>query len=119
MQYGFRTGRSIIGALKDVIDTVEVAQTVNNFSRPVILLAILDIKNPFNSLRWTDVIQALEATFNVPAYLIKVIKDYLKNRVLIYNTNQGVRRMQDTSGAAQESILDQISGMLLTTISLE
>ena len=50
-------------------------------------------------------IQALESTFKVPAYLMKVIKDYLKNRVLIYDTNQGPRRMQVTSGTAQGSIL--------------
>ena len=36
---------------------------------------------------------------------MKVIKDYLKNRVLIYDTNQGPKRMQVTSGAAQGSIL--------------
>ena len=34
-----------------------------------------------------------------------LIMDYLKNRVLIYDTNQWPRRMQVTAGAAQRSIL--------------
>lgn len=104
-QHGFRPGRSTIGALKDVVDAFEAAQQRNHFSRPLILLATLDVKNAFNSLRWPDVLRALERKFNVPAYLLRIIKNYLKDRVLIYNTTEGQRKIQVTSGAAQGSIL--------------
>lgn len=104
-QYGFRPGKSTMGALKDVINAVEAAQQGNHSTRQITLLATLDVKNAFNSLKWTDVIQALEIKFNTPKYLMRIIKDYLKNRVLSYNTKQGIRSMQVTSGAAQGSIL--------------
>lgn len=104
-QHGFRPGKSTIGALKNVVDVVIDAQQKSLFTRPVVLLATLDIKNAFNSLRWIDVLQALERNFKVPGYLMKMIRNYLKDRVLIYNTSECTKRMQVTSGAAQGSIL--------------
>lgn len=104
-QHGFRPGRSTIGALKDAVDAFEAAQQKTHYSRPLILLATLDVKNAFNSLRWPDVIRALERKFHVPAYLSRIIRNYLKDRELVYNTTEGQRRIQVTSGAAQGSIL--------------
>lgn len=104
-QHGFRPGRSTVGALRDVIHAFEAAQQKNHFSRPLILLATLDVRNAFNSLRWTDVFLALESRFQIPIYLRRIIRDYLNNRELIYNTTDGQRSMKVTSGAAQGSIL--------------
>lgn len=104
-QHGFRPGRSTIGALKDVIDVVEAAQSETHYSRPVVLLATLDVKNAFNSLRWKDVLQSLRKKFAVPQYLMQIIGNYLKDRVLVYNTSSGPKEYQITSGAAQGSIL--------------
>lgn len=104
-QYGFRPGKSTIGAIKDVVDVVLAAQEKNHYSRPVVLLATLDVKNAFNSLRWTDVLNALKRNFEVPGYLMKIIQSYLKDRVLIYNTTEGIKKVEITSGAAQGSIL--------------
>lgn len=104
-QHGFRRNRSTIGALKDVIDVVEAAQRETHYSRPVVLLATLDVKNAFNSLRWKNVLQALEQNFAVPQYLMRIIGDYLRDRVLLYNTSGGPREYKVTSGAAQGSIL--------------
>lgn len=104
-QYGFRPGKSTMGALKDVVDAVEASQQKNPFTRPVVLLATLDVRNAFNSLRWNDVLKALEEKFNAPAYLMRMLKDYLKDRVLIYSTDRRQKRLQVSSGAAQGSIL--------------
>lgn len=104
-QHGFRPGKSTIGALKDVVDVVLTAQEKTHHSRPVVLLATLDVKNAFNSLRWNDVIQALKRNFEVPPYLIQIISSYLKDRMLTYNTSSGAKRLEVTSGAAQGSIL--------------
>lgn len=104
-QHGFRPSRSTIGALKDVTEVVEKAMEETHHSRPVILLATLDVKNAFNSLRWKDVLHTLEYNFAVPPYLMQIIEDYLKNRVLRYNTREGIREHIVTSGAAQGSIL--------------
>lgn len=104
-QYGFRPGRSTIGAIKDVVETFEATQQGNHFSRKVVLLATLDVKNAFNSARWADILHALENLFRVPEYLMRMVRSYLSNRELIYDTLDGLRRKQITSGAAQGSIL--------------
>lgn len=104
-QHGFRPGRSTIGALNDVVNAVEATQQESQFTRPVVLLATLDIKNAFNSLRWPDVLRALEENFSIPKYLLRIIRNYLKDRELLYNTTEGQRKMEVTSGAAQGSIL--------------
>lgn len=104
-QHGFRPGKSTAGALKDVVNAFTSAQEKSPHTRPVVLLATLDVKNAFNSLRWIDVLQALKENFNVPSYLMKMTRSYLNDRVLTYNTSGGPKKMQITSGAAQGSIL--------------
>lgn len=104
-QHGFRPGRSTLGAINDVLQTVEAAQTGNHHSRRIVLLATLDVRNAFNSARWEDVIKALQNKFAAPHYLSKMMHSYLENRLLIYDTNDGRRRKEISSGAAQGSIL--------------
>ena len=103
-QHGFRNGKSTMGAIDDVIESVSLVQRRTNISRKIVLLATLDIRNAFNSLRWVDIIKALH-TFNTPSYLLKIVRSYLSNRELIYETSDGTRRKKVTSGAAQGSIL--------------
>lgn len=104
-QHGFRAGRSTIGAIEDVINTVAIAQQGHQYSKRIVLLATLDVRNAFNSLKWADVIDALSTRFRVPEYLLRMIKSYLKDRVLLYNTSSGQASKQITAGAAQGSIL--------------
>lgn len=103
-QYGFRQGKSTIGAIQDVVTSFKEAQIGNNFSRKIVLLVTLDIKNAFNSLRWEDVLNALEA-FNVPVYLRRIFQSYLRDRKLLYETRDGEKVKNLTAGAAQGSIL--------------
>lgn len=104
-QHGFRTGRSTIGAIQQVVKVVEETQQGNHYSRKIVLLVTLDIRNAFNSARWVDMLNALENFFRVPEYLLRMIRSYLQNRELLYETLDGPRRKQITSGAAQGSIL--------------
>lgn len=104
-QYGFRPKMSTLGAIQDVIDTVKSAQNGSQHSKKISLLATLDVRNAFNSARWIDMIEALEVNFKTPAYIMKMIRSYLKDRKLIYQA-EGVKHMVNvTSGAAQGSIL--------------
>ena len=104
-QYGFRKGRSTIDAIVEVQRAVERAESHSHFSRRVVLLVTLDVKNAFNSARWVDMLDALRNTFRIPTYLLRLIEDYLRSRALTYETRDGVRTMEVTSGAAQGSIL--------------
>ena len=104
-QYGFRKGRSTIQAIQEVIEAARATERGNHFSRPICLLVTLDVKNAFNSLRWVDVLRALEHDFNIPYYLLKIMEDYLDDRSLLYTTTNGPTSRKVTSGAAQGSIL--------------
>ncbi|KAL7725205.1 hypothetical protein ACLKA6_018694 [Drosophila palustris] len=88
-QHGFRPGHSTLGAIHDVIDTVSTAQRGNHYSRKIVLLATLDVRNAFNSVNWSDIVNTLE----------------FSDRVLLYDTSDGSRQLAITSGAAQGSIL--------------
>nr|AMS38369.1 hypothetical protein [Bactrocera tryoni] len=104
-QHGFRPGRSTIGAIKCVIESVEAAQRRWHKYKRIVLLATLDVRNAFNSARWVDMIDALEKSFKIPDYLRAVVRSYLSNRKLLYETKEGSRQIAVTSGAAQGSIL--------------
>lgn len=104
-QYGFRKGRSTVDAILEVSEMVRRAEDYNHSSRRVVLLVTLDVRNAFNSARWSDMMHALDEHFQVPKYLLRLLDDYLKNRVLLYSTTEGQRRTQITAGAAQGSIL--------------
>lgn len=104
-QYGFRVGLSTIDAIQEVTEAVKRAESHNHFSRRIVLLVTLDVKNAFNSARWCDMLDALEHGFRIPTYLLRILNDYLRNRMLLYETEEGQREMVVTGGAAQGSIL--------------
>lgn len=104
-QFGFRQGRSTIDAIQVVVKKVEMAESGNHYSKKIVMFVTLDVKNAFNSAKWADMIDALKNNFNIPGYLLRMIKEYLSDRSLIYSTESGRRRKEITAGAAQGSIL--------------
>lgn len=104
-QHGFRPGKSTIGAIEDVIAGVQKVQIGNHYSRRIVLLATLDVRNAFNSVTWSDMIEALETRFRAPAYIMKMIRSYFRDRVLIYKNAGRTKMKQISAGAAQGSIL--------------
>lgn len=104
-QHGFRAGRSTIDAIAEVVEAVRRAEDHNHFSRRVVLLVTLDVRNAFNSARWSDMLHALEVDFRIPHYLLRMVEDYLSDRCLVYETTEGCGSMVVTAGAAQGSVL--------------
>ncbi|GJQ70297.1 hypothetical protein Trydic_g22735 [Trypoxylus dichotomus] len=104
-QYGFRRGRSTADALREVCEAVTRAEDHNHYSRRIVLLVTLDVRNALNSARWVDILNALEHSFRLPLYLLRMIDDYLGNRSIIYDTKQGRCNDKVTSAVAQGSIL--------------
>ena len=101
-QYGFRRGLSTIDAVQEVVDAARSTESGNHYSRPVCLLVTLDVKN---SVSWEKALCALKRDFKLPEYLLRIIGDYLADRSLVYDTYDGPKQKQITSGAAQGSIL--------------
>ena len=69
-QYGFRQGRSTIGAIKNVIDSFDRAQTKPHKDRPIVLMATLDVRNAFNSVRWADIVRVFSDARPLLPYLL-------------------------------------------------
>lgn len=104
-QHGFRKGRSTIGAIREVMEAATATQQGNHYSRPVVVLMTLDVENAFNTANWQNILTAIDDKFHVPEYLSTIIRSYLRDRTLLYNTSSGAKTMQITAGAAQGSIL--------------
>lgn len=104
-QHGFRRGRSTIGAIAEVVKAFQSAQQRNHYSRRIVLLATLDVRNAFNSARWGSILSALATNFHIPDYLFRMINSYLQDRELTFETLEGVQCKEITGGAAQGSIL--------------
>ena len=57
-QHGFRSKRSTLGAIEDVIEGVKIAQSGTHYSRNIILLATLEVRNAFNGSSLVDMTYA-------------------------------------------------------------
>lgn len=75
-QYGFRKGGSTVEAILKFTEAVKRAENRNPLSRRIVLLVMLDVKNAFNSAKWSDILEALESDFHVPKYLQRMFQDY-------------------------------------------
>jgi hypothetical protein len=77
-QFGFRRRRSTVDAIMRVNKFADHCRKSN---KKCILMAI-DIKNAFNTLRWETIIgEVIER--KLPLKIIKLVRDYLKYRVII------------------------------------
>lgn len=106
-QYGFRKRRSTIDAIRAVLDTAEKAiggKIWKNGSKEYCVVVTLDVKNAFNTANWENIVNAL-SRLSIPAYLIAIIKDYFRRRVLIYDTDVGMKEYNVTGGVPQGSVL--------------
>ena len=104
-QHGFREGRSTVGAVQSVVDIVLDARKKAHGVRPDVLLVTLDVKNAFNSAGWSDIMRPLDQDFHIPRYLSNILRDYLRERNLQYDTLDGRRHKTLTAGIAQGSVL--------------
>ncbi|KAG8300764.1 hypothetical protein J6590_069372, partial [Homalodisca vitripennis] len=51
------------------------------------LLVTLCVRNAFNLVGWSDMLNAMWNTFIIPAYPLWLIKNYLRFRLRIYGCN--------------------------------
>lgn len=100
-QFGFQKGRSTIDALEMAMDVVNSAGTGPLRKRELCAMVCLDVANAFNSAPWAKIEEALRGE-RVPAYLLHILRSYLRNRSLLYGDE---KRREVTSGVPQGSVL--------------
>lgn len=107
LQFGFRRGRSTIDAIQAVMNIAQDATSGTRWrwgDKKYCAVITLDIRNAFNSASWPKTIEAL-CRCRTPKYLIRVIADYLKDRWLYYDTDDGVKKYKVSRGVPQGSVL--------------
>ncbi len=90
-QYGFRRKRSTVDAIKKLTEIAEKAIEGDRWmygKKQYCAVITFDVKNAFNSASWPHILQALENK-RTPSYLLKIIKSYLSDRLLLYETEEG------------------------------
>jgi hypothetical protein len=106
-QYGFRKARSTIDAINLVVNTASKAIQGSRWkggSKKYCAIVTLDIKNAFNSARWSCIMKAL-GLLGIPYYIRKIVRNYFQNRILTYNTDIGCREYKVSGGVPQGSVL--------------
>lgn len=103
-QFGFRKSKSTIDAIKLLVETARKAINKRSCSNDYCVVVTLDVKNAFNSANWEKTIQALRY-LNIPQYLMSIIQDYFRNRVVLYDTDDGLMEYVVTGGVPQGSVL--------------
>ena len=60
----------------------------NRRDKRSLLVAVLDVRNAFNTASWQAIATALQAK-GVPAGLQRIIHNYFQDRKLVYETSDG------------------------------
>lgn len=100
MQHGFRKGKSTIDAISEVVNIATQAKMLGGYCA----IITLDIKNAFNTVKWEVVLEAFRNK-GVDGYLYNIVADYLDNRILLYETENGMKEYRITAGVPQGSVL--------------
>lgn len=102
-QYGFRRGKSTMDAIEKVLAAVNRINSVPWRRRELCVLVSIDVANAFNTAPWEKIGEALNKK-DVPFYLIRILRDYLRERRL--QTDVGVINV--TCGVPQGSVIGPI-----------
>ncbi|XP_015438039.1 PREDICTED: retrovirus-related Pol polyprotein from type-1 retrotransposable element R1 [Dufourea novaeangliae] len=102
-QFGFRKGKSTTHALISAVQAWNEAKAKNLHC----ILVTLDVKNAFNTIRTTSIEKAINNRKFSPK-LTNVLKNYLKNREIVYQIEDACFRKNVYAGVPQGSILGPI-----------
>ncbi|KAL1447310.1 hypothetical protein WDU94_005527 [Cyamophila willieti] len=90
-QFGFRPARSTVDAIRTVYEIADgERKRRRSRRRKLCLLITVDIRNAFGTAPWKHIIEAMEEK-SVPPYMVRLVKDYFKDRRLITPNGEDMR----------------------------
>lgn len=98
--FGFRKGRSTIDAIEKVLDIVNRNEAKPWRRRELCALVSIDVANAFNTVPWDKIGDALIRK-NTPTYLVRLLRDYFRERLL--QTDAGDKEV--SCGVPQGSVI--------------
>lgn len=102
-QYGFKSGLSTDDAVRKLDETI-----VSEVNKGKFCLAVsIDIKNAFNSAKWSYIIEALQL-WETPQYLVAIFKSYFSKRsgsIETLTMPGGNLEVHFTGGVPQRSVV--------------
>lgn len=99
-QYRFRRGQSTIDTIiQEIINAVKGKRATHttrekertHYSRRICIFGAINVKNAFNSAKWSNMIQLLEHNFRALMYLLRIIDNYLRDRVPQERIDKGTK----------------------------
>lgn len=90
-QFGFQRGRGTIEAVGILMGKIREALATR-------------IRNVLNMARWDKILNALIAK-RAPRYIVRMVRDYLRDRVITYETEKGLEEHRLRCGIPQGSVL--------------
>lgn len=106
-QFGFRKARSTVDAVDKLVTKAREAINKGKHSKKYCAIITLDVKNAFNTANWKRIMDAL-GNMGIPTYLMRLLDSYFKDRVLLYDSSEGVKEYKVSSGVPQGSVLGPI-----------
>lgn len=96
-QFGFREGRSTLGAMQLVMELVEEAKK----RRKLCAITLLDVKNAFNSMPWKGIVSELKKK-GISNNIVKILCSYFQDRELEVDDDVTIKL---SSGVPQGSVI--------------
>ncbi|CAH2233980.1 jg20059 [Pararge aegeria aegeria] len=104
-QFGFRKGKSTLGAIEKVVAMAEAAKQGTQRNKKLCALITLDVKNAFNSAPWQAILEEIKRR-GFPQYMYNLIDSYLDQRHVVVRDAKGTTKtFEVSSGVPQGSIL--------------
>lgn len=103
-QYGFRSGRQTIDAIKRVVEIADEADSFSWKYRRICAAITLDVKNAFNCASWEQILKAMEKR-GIDRSLYRIISSYLSERKIVLKTQEEEKVLEVQRGVPQGSVL--------------
>ena len=106
-QFGFRSGRSTTDAISAVCKIGHEAMSGTRWlcgAKEYCAVITLDVKNAFNTARWTNITNVLRI-IKTAKYLPNIVQSYFSDGVLFYDISDGPKQCNVTSGVPKTSVL--------------